>query len=185
MKAIKPNRIDAVKDRYFKEYLQKNNIQVIESEKHLFHLLVEYRLFRKNNGAKVSKISFKKMTPEALKQVESRNHFLGAIVSIIHDPTLKSEVKPIDVKKVESTDGSDQDENPEQSGDEKSSIEMRVETLNEETNDSLKAILNELTGEPIKGNPKKEVLVESIILAEYQKAYVERFETEPSDDMTA
>lgn len=177
-----PNRIHLVKDEFFKEFIEENDLKISEHEAHLYHVLVDKRLFSQRTRAKLSQTSLKKIQPNALKQMEANNYFKGATVFIVHDPTLKVEDKkePVKPETPPAPNPDAKDENTE-----KSSIELRQETLSGLPNAELKELLSELTGEDVKGNPKKEILVDEIILAEYRKTYLEKFEEEPADNLTA
>lgn len=182
IQSIKPNRIDKVQDEYFKEYLKENEIQIPEHEQHMYHVLVDFRLHSQKNGTKISKTNLKKLTPQAFNQLERTDHFKGAITFLLHDPSLK-DAKPA-AKPLNDENQSLKDQPAKTGAKEPVKEENSISELEEKTNPELIAMLEELTGEKIKGQPKKAELIEQIEYAKAKALYVEKFEEEPADDLS-
>lgn len=88
-----PNNIHNLKDEHFKAD-GVGGYQVAEHELNFYHVAQEVRSFNAGSGEKVSKASVQMYSQDMFKFMKDNNGFNGMSLFIVHDPTIKAEVKP-------------------------------------------------------------------------------------------
>ena len=67
--------------------------QFPKHEAHLFHVSLEERLHSQTDGRRLSKPRVIKFYPKFFKEMIDKNMFGGTTVIVLHDPTIKEEIK--------------------------------------------------------------------------------------------
>ena len=83
---VPANNADHIDDEYFGEY---EGYEIRKHEQHLYHVVMEARLFDQRTGRRKSISRVQKFTEANFELVKNSNGFNGYTVHILHNPTVK------------------------------------------------------------------------------------------------